>query len=247
MTTLRDAGAVTAWLEDEGGLFDDARLISSTRGTLTFDALLSVTKSHDRGVRFSLRGAPLHQPPQADALSAVGVRNTKKGVELLLRFDDERVVLCAKSWTAKVIERWKRKRSKSMDPSQLSVTLKSLTVAQVVRGAKRHGVDVEAFANWLGSGNDLGSAFLDARTPRPARGALDGAWKVVTKGQKPGARSGVWLTGHDFSYESKQTLERTDASAAPLVRALASTFAALGPLSSGNVSVDDVETWLSSR
>lgn len=244
---LRDAAAVTVWLEDEGGLFDDARLISSTRGTLTFDALISTTKSHDCGVRFSLRGAPLLRPPASEALTAARVRDTFSGVELQLRFDDERVVLCAKSWTAKVIEQWKRKRSKSMDPSQLSVTVKRLTVAQVVRGAKRHGVDVEVFANWLGSGNDLGSAFLTSRTPGPARGALDGAWKVVSKGQKAGATSGVWLTGHDFSYESKQTLERTEASAAPLVRALASTFAALGPLSSGTVSVDDVETWLSSN
>lgn len=244
---MRDAAALEAWLEAEGGLFDDARLISTTRGTLVFDALLSTTKSHDCGVRFSLRGAPLIHPPVCETLTAVRVRDTPSGLELRLRFDDERVVLCARAWTAKVLERWKRKRPKSMEPTQLAVTTKALTVAQVVRGAKRHGVDVQVFANWRGSGNDLGSALLDSRTPQPARGALDGAWKVVVKGQKPGAASGVWLTGHDFSYESAQTLERTGASAAALVRALASTFASLGTLSSGSVTVDDVEAWLSAK
>lgn len=246
MSSLRSAEAVTAWLEDEGGLFDDARLISVSRDTLTFDALLSTTKSHDHGARFSLRGGPLLRLPDADELTAARVRDTSRGVELRLQFGGERVVLCAKSWSAKVIARWKRTRPRHIDFTQLSVTTKRLTVAEVVRGARRHGVAVEVFANWRGSGNDLGSALLDARAPQPARGALDGAWKVVASGEKPRAKSGVWLTGHDFSYESAQTMERTPASSSLLVRALALTFAELGPLSSANVTVDDVETWLRS-
>lgn len=146
--------------------------------------------------------APLLRLPNADELTAARVRDTPRGVELHLRFGEERVVLCAKSWSAKVLARWKRKRPRRIDFTQLSVTSKQLTVAQVVRGTKRHGVAVEVFANWRGSGNDLGSALLDARAPLPARGALDGAWKVVASGEKPRAQSGVWLTGHDFSYES---------------------------------------------
>jgi hypothetical protein len=122
-----------------------------------------------------------------------------------------------------------------------------LPLATLVRGAKRQGVAISVFGNWLGSGNDLGSAFLTARTPSPARGQLDGAWRVVAAGQPAKSKAGVWLSGHSFSYPSKQTLERTASSAPLLVRALALTLAELGAATSGNVTLDadGVETWLS--
>jgi hypothetical protein len=97
MPIFADATGLIDWLEEEGGLFDEARLIGVRGRTLLFDAELSATKSHVSGARFSLSSdVATTFSPARDELTAARVRATSRGVELRLTMGREVLTLCAK-------------------------------------------------------------------------------------------------------------------------------------------------------
>ena len=127
------------------------------------------------------------------------------------------------------------------------LTIESLREAIAAGGAR-----VSCYANWIGSGQLMGSAFLKDRSPRTVTaGSLSGAIRVVPEGADATDVRGLWLAGQDLrpqGYVMVETAEATDLDLLGAVVRGLGTMSGLTFAESGNQRIEtaeDRERWLS--